>query len=154
GDALANLLAACGYRVEREFLVNDADGQVVRLGRSVEAACLRLLGEPAPAPEDGYGGEYIRDLAQSILAQERGVLNLPAPERLEAIARLSVAAIVAGQRETLADFGVRFDRWYSEQELHASGQVQETVEQLRRAGHVYESDGALWLSSRDLGDDK
>lgn len=154
GDALANLFAACGYRVEREFLVNDADGQAARLGRSVEAACLRLLGEPAPAPEDGYEGDTIRDLAQSILDHEGGALRLPGPERLQAVTRLSVAAILAEQRETLADFGVRFDRWYSEQELHASGQVQETVEQLRRAGHVYESEGALWLGSRDLGDDK
>ena len=154
GDALANALEWNGYRVVREFYVNDAGSQMERFGKSLEACYLQTLGRPGVAPPvDGYHGQYIVDLAKSIRDKVGDeYAELPAEERLRVLTERGRAAVLEQQRATLARFGVRFDEWRSEKALHESGKLQEVLERLRESGHTYETDGALWLRSTSLGD--
>jgi arginyl-tRNA synthetase len=155
GDVLASLLDWAGYRVSREFYVNDAGGQIERFGRSVEARFLQLLGRDVPVPEDGYHGDYVRELAARILEREgAGLADLPEAERLERFMRLGRDEMLAEQKATLERFGVHFDAWYLESDLHRSGKVEEVIRLLTERGDTYEADGALWLRSTAFGDDK
>ncbi|HEU4754439.1 MAG TPA: arginine--tRNA ligase, partial [Armatimonadota bacterium] len=154
GEAVANLLEWSGYRVSREFYVNDAGTQMERFGRSLEARYLRALGvRGLPLPADGYSTPHVAEVTAAILAEagER-YRDLPAEQRLEAITEHGREETVHRQRETLARFGVQFDEWYSEQEMYAGGKLETVLEVLRRSGHAYEADGALWLRTSDLGD--
>ncbi|MBI3912110.1 MAG: arginine--tRNA ligase [Armatimonadetes bacterium] len=155
GDVLARILSWVGYETRREFYINDAGGQVARFGESVEACYLQLLGDTeTKVPDDGYQGDYVRDLARQILAREGDRLrDLPADERLETFTRLARDAMLAQQRETLARFGVHFDIWFSESELHYTGQIDEVIRVLLENGNAYESEGAIWLRSTAFGDD-
>jgi arginyl-tRNA synthetase len=155
GDALANLLAATGHKVEREYYFNDAGRQIDLLGASVEAAYLRLLGRPAEPPEDGYKGAYVTDMAAE-LRDERGedLADLDPEARLTTITDWSFRRMLAGIRQTLARLGVEFDVWFSERTLHESGAIAGTVEDLRERGVVDDRDGAVWLRSSQFGDDK
>jgi len=155
GDVLASLMEWIGYDVSREFYINDAGGQVQRFGRSVEARYLQLLGQDVTVPDDGYQGEYVSDLARRIRERDGdGYAALPEEERLATFTRLGREEMLREQQETLRNFGVHFDVWYSEASLHASGSVGEVIELLRERGHVYEMDGAVWLRSTAFGDDK
>jgi arginyl-tRNA synthetase len=155
GDVLASLLEWAGYRVSREFYINDAGGQMERFGRSVEARYLQLLGQDRAVPEDGYHGDYVRDLAARIRERHGDTLaDLPEPERLARLTELGREEMLREQKATLERFGVRFDVWYSESELHRSGSVGAVIELLRQRGHTYEAEGALWLRSTAFGDDK
>jgi arginyl-tRNA synthetase len=155
GDVLASLMEWIGYRVSREFYVNDAGGQVERFGRSVEARYLQLLGHDVAVPDDGYQGDYVGELARRILARDGdGHAALAEGERLATFTRLGRGEMLREQQETLRNFGVQFDVWYSEATLHASGSVGEVIALLREQGHVYELDGAVWLRSTAFGDDK
>jgi arginyl-tRNA synthetase len=143
GDALVRLLRAVGHDVESEYYVNDAGGQVQRFAASIAAA---MTGDEPP--EEGYEGEYITDLAQSLRAE--GV----DPGDTEAVGRRGIELVLEGVRTTLGRFGVEFDNWFSERGLYASGEVEAALERLEQRGHTYRSDGALWLRSTDFGDDK
>jgi arginyl-tRNA synthetase len=155
GDALANLLAATGHKVEREYYFNDAGRQVELLGASVEAAYLTLLGRPADPPEDGYRGAYVADLAAALLAEQgEAPAALDPAERRAAITGWSFRRMLDGIKQTLARLGVEFDVWFSERTLHETGAIAETVEDLRERGVVEERDGAVWLRSTEFGDDK
>jgi arginyl-tRNA synthetase len=155
GDVLASLLDWAGYRVSREFYVNDAGGQIERFGRSVEARFLQLLGRDVPVPEDGYHGDYVRELAARILEREgAGLADLPEAERLERFMRLGRDEMLAEQKATLERFGIHFDVWYLESDLHRNGKVEEVIRLLTERGDTYEADGALWLRSTAFGDDK
>ena len=155
GDALANLLAATGHKVEREYYFNDAGNQIELLGASVEAAYLRLLDRPAEPPEDGYKGAYVADLAAELLAEQgEGPAALDPAERRAAITDWSFRRMLDGIRQTLARLGVEFDVWFSERTLHETGAIAETVEELRQRGVVEERDGAVWLRTTEFGDDK
>ncbi len=155
GDAIAGLLEWTGHRVAREFYVNDADGQISRLGRSVAAHYLRLTGRPTSFPEDGYPEDYVEELAAAIHAAEGDrYVGLPEEQRLPHLARAAQERLLAGQRATLGRFGVRFDCWYSERAMHASGKIETAVEQLRADSQVYEAEGALWLRTTAFGDEK
>ena len=143
GDALARLLELRGHGVEREYLLNDVGGQVQRFAASI-AARMRDL-EP---PEDGYAGEYVRELAEELT--ERGV----DPGDLDALARDGTEAMRQRIEATLARFGVGFDTWFSERTLHEGGRVEALIDDLRRRGHAYDSDGAVWLRTTEFGDDK
>ncbi|HJU02835.1 MAG TPA: arginine--tRNA ligase [Actinomycetes bacterium] len=155
GDALANLLAATGHKVEREYYFNDAGRQIDLLGASVEAAYLRLLGRPAEPPEDGYKGAYVADMAAE-LRDERGeaLADLDPTARQAEITDWSFRRMLAGIRQTLARLGVSFDVWFSERTLHETGAIAQTVEDLRERGVVEERDGAVWLRTTQFGDDK
>lgn len=154
GDALASLLSTQGYEVRREYYINDWGNQVNNFGRSVDARYRELLGQDAAVPEDGYQGEYLLEIAREIL-EEHGdsLLRLPDDERSACLGRLAVGRMIDQQKRAMAEFGVSFDRWFSESELHPDA-VEDTLAALRANGHTYESEGALWLRSTDFGDDK
>ena len=113
GDAMANILAAAGYSIEREYYVNDAGSQVRRFGESLYARYAQALGRDEPLPEDGYQGEYVADLAQHI-ASERGdnFLTLEKDEAARALGQIGLDAMVEGQRQTLARMNIHYDRWF------------------------------------------
>ena len=155
GDALANLLAVTGHKVEREYYLNDAGRQIDLLGASVEAAYLGLLGRPNDPPADGYRGDYVTELAQALRAEQGDSLaDLGPAERHERITEWSYRRMVEGIQQTLARLGVKFDVWFSERTLHQSGAIADTVEELRERGLVEERDGAVWLRTSQFGDDK
>jgi arginyl-tRNA synthetase len=141
GDSLARVLELSGSEVDREYYVNDYGGQVQRFATSIRA---RALGDEPP--EDGYQGEYVKDVA----AQIDGVAELDEDE----LAKRGIAIMMAAVEATLTRFRVDMDRFSSERALQDGGAVDEAIERLRERGHVYEHDGATWLRSTDFGDDK
>jgi arginyl-tRNA synthetase len=155
GDALANLLAATGHKVEREYYFNDAGNQIDLLGASVEAAYLALLGRPADPPSDGYKGAYVADLARELQAEQGETLGDLDPEQRRArITEWSFRRMLAAIKQTLGRLGVEFDVWFSERTLHETGAIAETVTDLRKRGVVEDRDGAVWLRTTLFGDDK
>ena len=151
GDAIATLLEWTGWRVSREFYYNDAGGQIMNLAASVQARIRQARGLPAEIPEQGYQGDYIRELA------ERYIVEHPQDSEgadLDAIRRFAVRELRAEQDRDLQAFGVKFDVYFLESSLYTSGKVEETTRRLVAAGHTYERDGALWLRTTDFGDDK
>jgi arginyl-tRNA synthetase len=149
GDAVASLLEWQGAEVTREFYYNDAGQQIQNLAISVRARAQELLGEHVAFPEDGYRGEYIRELAQRYLDEVGHDLG-----DIESIRRFAVAELRKEQDRDLQAFGVRFDNYYLESSLYTSGRVEGTVERLRASGQTFEQDGALWLRTSVFGDDK
>jgi arginyl-tRNA synthetase len=141
GDSLARILAFVGHDVQREYYVNDFGSQVRRFGESIQA---RARGEEPP--EDGYQGDYVIDLANRI----EGAAELD----VDALAQRGVELTVGEVRATLERYRVTFDRFFNERDLHETGALERTIELLREHGHVYESEGALWLRTSALGDDK
>jgi arginyl-tRNA synthetase len=155
GDALSRLFAFAGWTVEREYYFNDAGGQMDRFGRSVEARYLQLVGRPAEVPEDGYHGEYVAALAKEILDVEGPSLaELPDDERFVRLREEGATRVLRWIRDTLERFGVRYDVWTSEADLAARGEIEQAIDRMRAAGHVYEADGAVWFRSTTFGDDK
>ncbi|MEO6836137.1 MAG: arginine--tRNA ligase [Candidatus Tumulicola sp.] len=155
GDALANAMRYCGYDVFTEWIINDAGAQVERLARSLYAR-YRQIGEPSfPFPEDGYPGDYLVPIARTIHDRD-GERWATAPESawLPYFQTSGRDAIVAGQRATAERFGVRYDLWQSERELHDAGKIREGLDRLRGLGLTYERDGALFFRTTDFGDDK
>jgi arginyl-tRNA synthetase len=149
GDALARVLDAAGASVEREFYINDRGSQMDKFGASVEA---RAKGEPVP--EDGYQGAYVDDVAQQVLAEEPGILDLPDEERAVAFREAAYRTQLAEQQRSLETFRTHFDVWFSERSLHANASVADGLEKLRGQGHVFDADGAVWMRTTDFGDDK
>jgi arginyl-tRNA synthetase len=149
GDAIARVLEAAGAGVVREFYVNDRGSQMDSFGASIEAAA---LGRPIPA--DGYHGAYIVDLAQRIVTDEPGIIELPEGQRRVAFREAGYRAQLAEQQRQLDDFRTHFDVWYSERELYDSNKVEHGLQKLRGQGHLFEADGALWMRTTDFGDDK
>jgi arginyl-tRNA synthetase len=141
GDSLARVLELAGSEVDREYYVNDYGGQVQRFAASIRA---RGLGEEPP--EDGYLGEYVKEVAERI----GDVASLDDDE----LAKRGVAIVLESVEATLTRFRVHMDRFSSERELQEGGAVEEAIERLRERGHVYEHEGATWLRTTDYGDDK
>ncbi len=155
GDALANLLAAVGYDVQREFYINDAGRQIKLLAQSMYARYQQSLGNDTPFPEDGYHGEYIAEIAQEFVKVHGSTcLKKPFEECAALFADFGKEQMLADIRKDLEDFGVRFDVWFSEKSLLADGMVQKSIEELKERGFAFEQDGALWLKSTAFGDDK
>ena len=149
GDALARVIEATGADVTREYYFNDHGAQIDRFARSLLAAA---LGEPAP--EDGYGGGYIAESAADIVASEPGITELSREQAQERFRAIGVEMAFADIKSTLHDFGVDFDVYFHENDLHASGAVERAIARLRELGAVYDKDGALWLRTSEHGDDK
>jgi arginyl-tRNA synthetase len=143
GDALARVMSFAGHEVEREYYLNDMGRQVRRFGESIAA---RMRGEEPP--EDGYRGDYVISLAEEFVTE--GI----DPADPDALARRGIEAMRERIDLTLNRFGVRFDTWSSERAVYERGAVDETIEALRESGHVYESEGAVWLRTTEFGDDK
>ncbi|GAA4674870.1 arginine--tRNA ligase [Pseudonocardia yuanmonensis] len=147
GDALGRVLTARGAKVTREYYFNDAGAQIDRFVASLVAAA-----EGEPAPENGYGGAYIADIAARVLEAEPTALG--APDRDEIFRRVGVGLMFAEIKQDLHEFGTDFDVWFHENSLHESGAVEAAVNALKENGSLYEADGAWWLRSSDHGDDK
>jgi arginyl-tRNA synthetase len=155
GDTLANILAAAGYQVQREYYINDSGRQIRTLGMSVYRRYAALCGRAVDFPEDGYQGDYIRDLAAQIRQTEGdALLDKDEAAAVDFCARHAAGSILEGIRKDLEDFGVQFDQWYSEQSLFDEGRVDAALEELRRRGIVYEKDGAQWCRTSQYGDEK
>ncbi|HEX6968441.1 MAG TPA: arginine--tRNA ligase [Micromonosporaceae bacterium] len=149
GDALVRLLRAGGAEVTAEYYFNDAGSQIDRFARSLLAAA---KGEPIP--EDGYGGAYIAEIAEAVVARRPDVLQLDEAAAREVFRVEGVELMFDEIRSSLAQFGVRFDVYFNEKDLHDRGALDHALERLRRQGHVYEQAGATWLRTTDFGDDK
>lgn len=150
GDSLARVFEAQGAVVTREYYFNDHGAQIDRFARSLLA---KAKGEAAP--EDGYGGAYIQEIADRVLAETaEDILNLPQDQSQEAFRAAGVDLMFAEIRESLHDFGVDFDVYFHENSLYESGAVQKAIEKLRKLGHIFEEDGAIWLRSTSFGDDR
>jgi arginyl-tRNA synthetase len=155
GDAVANILAFCGYDVEKEYYINDSGRQIRTLGQSVFLRYKEMLGQKVKFPEECYQGDYIRDLAAEIKKDKgEALLSQPEEDALMKCARLAAGKILAGIREDLKTFGIEFDRWFSEQSLYDSGRVKQILAGFRNQGIIYEKDGALWFKTSDFGDEK
>ena len=149
GDALGRVLTAAGAQVTREFYINDRGNQMDLFGKSVEAAALGL-----PIPEDGYQGGYINDLADVVVAENPGIKDAAADTRYESFREAAYKVQLAQQQGVLNTFNTHFDVWFSERSLHEAGAVEHGIDKLRQQGHVFDSEGAIWLRTTDFGDDK
>ena len=149
GDSLARIFEAQGASVTREYYFNDHGAQIDRFARSLVAAARN-----ESAPEDGYAGEYINQIADSVLAQHPDAATLPDAEATETFRATGVELMFGEIRESLEEFGVHFDVFFHENSLYESGAVQKAIERLRGLGHIYEQDGAIWLRSTTFGDDR
>ena len=150
GDSLARIFQAQGGIVTREYYFNDHGAQIDRFARSLLAS---WLGEPAP--EDGYGGDYIADIAARVLTLYPGDLfHIPRDEQQEVFRAVGVELMFGDIKASLHEFGVKFDVYFHENELHESGAVNHAIDRLRELGAIYEADGATWFRSTDYGDDK
>jgi arginyl-tRNA synthetase len=181
GASLASLLEFAGCDVTREFYINDAGRQMDILALSVWLRYLQARGSVVPFPEDGYRGDYVRDIAAQLaeahvarFAREADALPPPKEgedpdaaldaliatakrllgEDWELVHRFALDTMLADQRDDLAQFRVTFDHWFSERSLYDAGAVARVVERLAERGHLYEKDGALWFRSTDFGDEK
>ena len=155
GDTLAKAMRYCGYDVFCEWIINDAGNQMDTLGRSLYARYAQAYDASTPFPEEGYPGEYLLPIARRIADTEgERWLNAPESEWLPYFAKIGRDTLVAEQRETARRFGVAYDLWQSEKELHDTGRVREDIERMRELGHAYEQDGALFFRATEFGDDK
>ena len=149
GDALGRVLTAAGAHVTREFYINDRGNQMDLFGQSVEAVA---LGQSVP--ENGYQGDYIKDLANEVVKDNPGIKELAPQERTQTFREAAYKVQLKDQQRVLDGFNTHFDVWFSERSLHDQGAVEHGVQKLRKQGHVFESEGATWLRTTDFGDDK
>lgn len=154
GDSIARLLLASGATLVREFYINDAGAQMERFGRSVVAAV-----NDEAAPEDGYAGDYIRQLAARVVEARTDIASLERSEQVELATELAYGFQLNEIMASLERFNVHFDVWFSERVLHARNDgapslVDEAVDRLREQGHVFDDEGAVWVRTTDFGDDK
>ena len=149
GDSLGRVLAAAGAQVSREFYVNDRGNQMDLFGASLRAAALGK-----PRPEDGYHGEYIEDLATEIVKSNPKFTELAESESISAFTQAGYKLQLDQQRKVLDNFGTHFDTWFSERSLYENDFFNHSLDKLKKQGHVYEQEGAIWLRTTDFGDDK
>ncbi|HZJ06645.1 MAG TPA: arginine--tRNA ligase [Nocardioidaceae bacterium] len=149
GDAIARVLEFSGADVTREYYFNDHGAQIDRFARSLLA---RAKGDPAP--ENGYQGQYVDEIAQNVIAKEPKLRDLPDAEAQETLRSAGVDLMFDEIKGSLRDFGVRFDVFFHENNLHDSGAVERAIKRLTEMGNTYEHDGALWLRTEKYGDDK
>lgn len=155
GDVFCNVLETAGYRVQREYYINDAGNQIDNLALSVEARYFQALDMDAEMPEGGYLGEDIIGIG-SQLAEEYGDkwVDTDKQERLAFFKEYGLNYELDKLKQDLADFRVHFDNWFSEQSLYDHNKVEEAVQTLKSGNYIYEKDGATWFRSTDFGDDK
>jgi arginyl-tRNA synthetase len=155
GSTLANVLAAAGYGVEREYYINDAGSQVDAFYRSLYARYQQCLGIDAEMPADGYLGSYMVDLAKEIVAEEgKKFLSLPEKEAIAQLGQSSLVKMIEQIKSDLERLGVSFDVWFSELDLYRNGQYERVMSLLRQGGYISEKEGATWFVSTALGEDK
>ncbi len=155
GDSIANLLKAAGYDVEKEFYINDAGNQIENFAKSLEARYLQLLGQDVPFPDEGYHGEDVIDTVKLFTDQFGDkYLNVDVELRREMLIKYALDEKLNAIKNVLKNFGIEYDVWFSEQSLHDSGAIQETIETLDERGYLYEQEGALWFKGTEFGEEK
>lgn len=155
GDSLARILKAAGYSVHREYYLNDAGRQMNLLGKSLWVRYCEEFQIPAELPEDGYRGEYMKDLAKRIVAEKRDeLLALPEEEAFAICREYAKREMMKTIGSDLDKFNVSFDEYFSESTLYQKNAVDETLGFLKKKSYIFEQDGALWFRSTDFGDDK
>jgi len=180
GMTLVRLLDAIGYDSHAEYYVNDAGRQVKMLGLSLRAHYLQLAGETVEFPEDGYHGRYLEIMAQELMEQDTAAIvkaasafddesfqrvqappgnaedwrKLPKDESVRHFAKYALMKILSWQRDTCRRFGLRFETWYFESELHESKRIERALDRLEKLGALFEEDGATWFRATDFGDEK
>ena len=150
GGALANLLRATGHTVETEYYLNDVGTQMETLGRSIQTRARELTGEPVEFPENGYQGEYIKEIAREIIREKK---DWPQAD-LAFFSRQGREKILTGIKEDLDTFGIPFDCWFSEESLYTQGLVDDLIREMQDRGLFYQEEGALWFKSSAFGDEK
>lgn len=155
GQAIARLLESAGFTVSREYYINDAGRQLQLLGRSVYARYREHWGKPSSFPEDGYHGDYIKILAESVAKTHgQALLDGPSDEAETLCAQLASQILLGRIKEDLATFGVDFETWFSETSLHTTGLIQQALDELRQKKLLIQEDGAWWFRSSQFGDEK
>lgn len=155
GDTLVRILKATGYKAASEFYVNDAGNQVDIMGNSVLARYRQITQPDYHFPENGYLGDYVKDIAKKAYKEDRDVIDkLSEEEQRMFFKEYALSTIKNWQRQSLSDYGVSFDRWFSERELRASGAVEKLIDDMKADGHVFEAEDAVWFRSTTFGDDK
>lgn len=157
GDGIASVLECAGYDVTREFYINDAGAQIEKFGKSLEARYMQLLGgeDSFPFPEDGYMGNDIKVHAKNF-ACENGdsLVSMTSDKRQKALVDYALPINIANLKKDLEKYRISYDVWFPESTIHASGEVNETIELLKKSGLTYEKDDALWLKTTEFGSEK
>jgi arginyl-tRNA synthetase len=154
GDAIANLLAAVGFQVEREYYINDAGTQMRLLGESVWARLLEARGKAVHFPENGYHGEYVQELATQVAQALPGVADIKTDQAIALCTERAAKILLEEIAADLRAFGVTFDAWISERSLYESGEVEAALTTLRAGGYLYEEGKAIGFRASDFGDEK
>lgn len=160
GDSVANILAFCGYDVEKEYYINDSGRQISTLGRSVFLRYKEMMAEDDEArdfcfPDECYQGNYIRDLAEKVAEEQgRDLLRMDEEHAIDHCARYAANAILDGIKRDLKSFGIEFHHWFSEQGLYDDDKVDAVIRDLKGRHIVYDKDGAQWFKTSDFGDEK
>lgn len=155
GDVLANILQARGCQVQREYYINDAGNQMDTLGRSLYFRYRQELGEDIEFPDNHYRGEYMRELAKDFMRDQGDRFrNTPLGDAITVFTGYAGKSILDGIKDDLDVFGVHFDNWFGESELHKRDSIKKTIEYLRGRGFIYEDEGAVWFRSTEFGDEK
>ncbi|MFP6751329.1 MAG: arginine--tRNA ligase, partial [Pirellulaceae bacterium] len=149
GDVVSNILQWNGYEVEREYYYNNAGRQMKRLGQSVQARYLELLGNPVEFPEDGYEGEYIIDIARNLM-EKRGN-DLQNTDDLATVTHAAEKRIIQDIKSTLGNIGIKFDRYFNERSLYESGALETVLDELQKKDLIYKEDGATWFRVSAVG---
>ena len=151
GNAIANILSANGYRVAKEYYLNDAGVQITLLGESLRARYKETLGLPFSIPSEGYFGEYLQEMATN-LKEKYGKGLILKPKKF--FSRYAHTIILKRIKKDLHNFGVNFDSWFSERNLHRGSTIKNVLTKLKEKGYLYRKDGALWFKSASFGDEK
>ncbi|MEK7846805.1 MAG: arginine--tRNA ligase, partial [Nitrospinota bacterium] len=155
GDVLSNILRMAGYDVDKEYYINDVGLQMETLGISTLIRYKQILGENAEFPENGYKGDYINDIARDIILKKGNYfLQMTDKESLPFFIDFSTGVILDEIKKDMENFGIVFNRWYSEKSLYEKGMVDEIIKWLKEREFIYEKDGALWLKASAFGDEK
>lgn len=155
GDALANILKFAGYQVTKEFYLNDEGNQINILGRSIELRAREIFGQEINFPEDGYQGDYIRDMAKKFI-EDNKIKNIESLDKkeLKDFRQFGVDYLLSVIRQELKDFGVHFDAWSHQSKIATTENIEKVLEFLKEKGFIYEQEGAVWFKSTAFGDDK
>lgn len=151
GDVLAKVLTFLGHHVTKEFYINDAGNQINKLGISFKIRCQQAAGIHVELPEDGYRGEYLLELAQELIKKESAAI-LQKPESF--FEQYAKEYLLKKIQQTLEEYGVTFDVWFSEKSLHEGGHIDQAIKLLQEHNFIYEHENALWFASTKFGDDK
>jgi arginyl-tRNA synthetase len=155
GSCLSNLLSFIGYKVEQEFYINDYGEQINQLGRCCFALYQRKNGRDVPYPAEGYPEEFLSTFVDQVIAEVKAsYLELDEEEGSKQVGDLVKDVILAHQKNLLTQLGVHFDSWFSERTLHSNGAVENVLREFSQRGYAYEQDGAFWLKTKELGDER